>query len=102
MSVERLVARYIRSAERVLDEIRVAATYEALDKDTVLEVIDQARAYVDDAEYYRTKKRLYVSLASVAYCEGLLDALRLLELVKFEWPVRRRESSENARAPTRK
>lgn len=102
MSLERLVTRYIRSAEHVLDEIKVAATSEALDKDIVLEVIDQARAYVDDAKYYRTKKRLDVSLASVAYCEGLLDALKLLELVKFEWPVRRKESSENARAPTRK
>ncbi len=102
MSLERLVTRYIRSAEHALDEIKVAATSEALDKDTVVEVIDQARAYVHDAKYYRTKKRLDVSLASVAYCEGLLDALRLLELVKFEWPVRRKESSENARAPTRK
>jgi FAD synthetase len=101
MSLERLVTRYIRSAEHVLDEIKVTLTSEALDKDTVLEVIDQARAYLDDAKYYRTNKRLDVSLASVAYCEGLLDALRLLELVRFEWPVGRKESSENARAQTR-
>jgi len=35
---------------------------------------------LEDAKYYEDKSKLETSLASVAYCEGLLDALRLLGL----------------------
>jgi len=48
-----------------------------------------AKAYLQDAKYYRDGKRFDVSLASVAYCEGLLDALKMLGAVKFEWPARK-------------
>jgi FAD synthetase len=88
MSLERLVTKYIRSAEHVLREIKITGASVALDAETVVKVINHAGAYLDDARYYREKRRLDVSLTSVAYCEGLLDALRLLELVKFEWPVK--------------
>jgi FAD synthetase len=44
---------------------------------------------LQDAKYYRDNGKLEVSLASVAYCEGLLDALKMLGAVKFEWPVRK-------------
>lgn len=40
---------------------------------------------LEDAKYYREKKKLETRLASVAYCEGLLDALRLLGFVEFSW-----------------
>jgi len=42
--------------------------------------------YLEDAKYYKAQKRFETSLTSVAYCEGLLDALNLLGAVKFEWP----------------
>jgi len=42
---------------------------------------------VEDAKYYKLQKKLEVSLTSIAYCEGLLDALKLLGAVKFEWPT---------------
>lgn len=51
-------------------------------------VVEFAKAYFEDAKYYRDRKRFEVSLASVAYCEGLLDALKLLGAVKFEWPIK--------------
>ena len=43
--------------------------------------------YLEDAKYYKAQGKFETSLTSVAYCEGLLDALRLLGAVKFEWPT---------------
>jgi len=89
MRLEELVSTYIASAERVFSEMKIARTTANIDAGNVRKVIESARAYLTDAKYYRDKKRFEVSLASVSYCEGLLDAIRLLGAVKFEWPVRR-------------
>jgi len=48
-------------------------------------VFDWAKRYLQDAKYYQEKGKLETSLTSVAYCEGLLDALRLLGAVDFSW-----------------
>ncbi|MBS7647715.1 MAG: DUF357 domain-containing protein [Candidatus Bathyarchaeia archaeon] len=91
MSLEQLVARYIASAERVLSELQITVKDDVLclPRKAILEVIDLAKAYLHDAKYYRNRKRFDVGLASVAYCEGLLDALRILGAVRFEWPTRK-------------
>lgn len=89
MSLEKLVSKYIDSAEHVLDEIEIAEDCTCLSADCVRQVLEAAKAYLQDAKYYKEKKRFKVSLASVAYCEGLLDALRMLEVVKFKWPTRK-------------
>lgn len=46
-------------------------------------VLDLARGYVKDARHYAMKRKPVTSLACVAYAEGLLDALKFLELVDF-------------------
>ena len=48
-------------------------------------VFDWAKRYLEDAKYYQEKGKLETSLTAVAYCEGLLDALRLLGAVEFSW-----------------
>jgi FAD synthetase len=58
-------------------------------------VLDSAKAYLDDAKYYEEKQKFEVSLTSVAYCEGLLDALRLLGAVNFEWPQKKQRKPRN-------
>ncbi|MGQ9544163.1 MAG: DUF357 domain-containing protein [Candidatus Bathycorpusculaceae bacterium] len=85
MSLEELVMKYIASAEHVFNEMRVSETAVSLEVNDVKGVIEFAKAYLEDAKYYRDKEKFEVSLASVAYCEGLLDALKLLGAVKFEW-----------------
>jgi len=90
MSLEELVSRYIASAEHVFCEMGIAETCTNIDVLGVKKVLEFAKAYLEDAKYYRDKKKFEVSLASVAYCEGLLDALKLLGAVKFEWPVKRK------------
>lgn len=85
MSLEELVSKYMRSAERALSELEVVVDSLTISVDDVRRVVDSAKAYLYDAEYYRDRKRFEVSLASVAYCEGLLDALKMLGAVEFEW-----------------
>jgi hypothetical protein len=94
MSLEELASKYIASAERVFCEMEIAETCTNIDVLGVKKVLEFAKAYLEDAKYYRNKKKFEVSLASVAYCEGLLDALKLLGAVKFEWPVKRKVKSE--------
>ena len=87
MSLETLTSKYIASAEKVLNDLQQTRTQFSVSEDVVAEVLRWASDYLDDAKYYKAQGKLETSLASVAYCEGLLDALRLLGAVKFEWPT---------------
>jgi hypothetical protein len=91
MSLNELASKYISSAEHAFSHIEVTETPITVDSFRVCNVMDSAKAYLEDARYYREKKKFKVSLTSIAYCEGLLDALRLLGAVRFEWPTRKKE-----------
>ncbi len=86
MSLEALVSKYIVSAEKVLGDLHQTQGSLTVDENIVGKIIDYVEAYLADAKYYKAQKRFETSLTSVAYCEGLLDALRLLGAVQFEWP----------------
>jgi len=88
MSLEALVTKYISSAEKVLDEMQRIDGVVTVDEACVDEILGYVTAYLEDAKYYKAQKKFETSLTSVAYCEGLLDALRLLGAVKFEWPAK--------------
>jgi len=90
MSLETLVSRYIASAEHVLEKLKVSEACANAHPERVSEVVGSAKAYLQDAKYYRNEGKLEVSLTSVAYCEGLLDALRMLGMVKFKWPAKKK------------
>ncbi len=85
MTLEEMVSRYIRNTERVFGEIRRVTSSVHLNEGKVENVIGTAKGYLEDAKYYQRKSKLETSLASVSYCEGLLDALRLLGAVEFSW-----------------
>jgi hypothetical protein len=89
MSLEVLADKYIASAEKVLSELKWQPTPVSVDEATVTEVLRWATDYLADAKYYKAQGKLETSLTSVAYCEGLLDGLRLIGAVKFEWPTRK-------------
>ncbi|MEM1563274.1 MAG: DUF357 domain-containing protein [Candidatus Bathyarchaeia archaeon] len=86
MSLEGLVAKYIASADHVFKEIVLVEECAGFSANDVKRVLELAKAYLQDAKYYRDAGKFEVSLASVSYCEGLLDALKMLGMVKFEWP----------------
>ena len=94
MILEELVSKYIGSAEHVLSEVEIVESYVNVEGNSVKKVVEFAKTYLEDAKYYRERNRFEVSLASVVYCEGLLDALKLLGVVKFEWPVKEKESGK--------
>jgi FAD synthetase len=91
MSLEPIVSKYIVSAQQVLSTLSLAKMPVTVESGKVEEVVQWARAYLEDAEYYREKEKFEVSLTSVAYCEGLLEALKLLGAVNFEWPTKPKE-----------
>ena len=85
MTLENLVIKYIRGAERAFNEIGEIPDIVQLDEEGAKTVFESARRYLEDAKYYQQEGNLETSLTSVAYCEGLLDALRLLGAVEFTW-----------------
>jgi FAD synthetase len=74
-------------AEKVFGELKRNQTSISLTEEMVASVLSYAKDYLEDAKYYKTQGNLETSLTSVAYCEGLLDALRLIGSVNFEWPT---------------
>ncbi len=46
-------------------------------------VLELARDYARDAEHYLGNRKPVTALACIAYAEGLLDALKFLQLAEF-------------------
>ncbi|GGI69147.1 cytidyltransferase [Vulcanisaeta souniana JCM 11219] len=68
---------YIRNVANALDQI---------DREGIKnEVIDIARAYLKDSMYHLSRGDQFNALATIAYAEGLLDALRILGIAHFNW-----------------
>ncbi|MFA5364412.1 MAG: DUF357 domain-containing protein [Candidatus Bathyarchaeia archaeon] len=84
-SINDLITKYINGADRVIKEIGEIPKEAQLNSNEAETVFDWAKRYLMDAKYYQEKGKLETSLTSVAYCEGLLDALRLLGAVEFSW-----------------
>ncbi|OGD54172.1 diphthine synthase [Candidatus Bathyarchaeota archaeon RBG_13_60_20] len=82
--LDRLVEKYVKGCRRVLEVIKVAELPSELTGEAVTGLLDHARRYLEDADYYRVEQKP-VALASVAYAEGVLDALKLLGLADFQW-----------------
>jgi FAD synthetase len=85
LTLEKLVYKYIRNAEGAFEEIGGTVNADELEQEGTKRVLKSAKRYLEDAKYYQREGKLETSLASVAYCEGLLDALRLLGAVDFSW-----------------
>jgi diphthine synthase len=82
--IERLVSTYLSTCKRVLKELEESPLPIEVTPLEVKALIEHAGRYLNDAEYYAGERRP-TALASVSYAEGILDALRLLGLVEFEW-----------------
>jgi hypothetical protein len=87
MNIEKLTSRYIASAEEVLREIQLTKGIVTVTEEKVSRILDHVTNYLKDAKYYKDQEMFETSLTSIAYCEGLLDALKLMGAVKFEWPT---------------
>ncbi len=88
MNLEELTSKYISMAKKVFSELQRNKTPISLNEASVATVLRWATDYFEDAKYYKAQGKLETSLTSVAYCEGILDTLRLIGAVKFEWPTK--------------
>ena len=82
--VDRLIAKYTKGCRKVLDELKNKELPRTITEEQVKEMLEHTERYLDDAEFYRSEQK-GVALTSVTYAEGILDALKLLGLVEFEW-----------------
>lgn len=85
MTLEEMVSKYIKNTERIFHEIRLSPSSVHIEGEMIKGVVEEAKRYLKDAKHYQEINKFDTSLASVAYCEGLLDALRMLRIVEFSW-----------------
>jgi len=85
LTIDELVLKYINKAEVAFKELTRKSSFKMLTENAVEEVIMEAERYLKDSIYYYNKNKFEISLASITYCEGLLDALRILKLIDFSW-----------------
>jgi len=74
--------QYIQSFERALQKHRINTGDVMVKSGNILRVSDSIGRYLKDARHYLKNQKPATSLASIAYAEGLLDALLFLELAK--------------------
>jgi len=93
VTTKELASKYIQKTEKALGELRILQSPADLDSDSIIKVVEEAKRYLEDAKYYLDRKRFETSLASIAYSEGLLDALRMLRFVEFSWHARQKDEN---------
>ena len=83
-TTDTLIEKYTMGCRKAIDELETRDPPKTITPDEVKALIQHAERYLNDADHY-AEKRKATALASVSYAEGILDALRLLGLVEFEW-----------------
>ncbi len=84
MNAEELAAKYICAMEKTLQTITQTKGAITISEECLAEVFGYVRAYLEDAKYFLDQKKFETSLTSIAYCEGLLDALKLIGAFKTQ------------------
>ena len=74
--------KYLASFERVLSKLVLVRQDSVTKASNIAMVSDMIKRYVNDARYYLENNKPTTSLVSIAYAEGLLDALSFLELAQ--------------------
>lgn len=82
--LDRLIDKYIAGCCGVRDEIKINPSTSPLTEAQIRGLLEHVDRYLADAEYYKADKKP-TALTSVAYAEGILDALRLLGIADFDW-----------------
>jgi len=75
--------KYLDTTTQSLDRVKRTKLPSRVSKDHVDKVMALVLDYSKDAKHYLETKKPVTSLACIAYAEGLLDALKFLELIEF-------------------
>ena len=75
-------SRYIATLEKALQQHSPLKESKMVGEASIMKVSDAIHRYLQDARFYLDNGKPTTSLASIAYAEGLLDALKFLNLTK--------------------
>ncbi len=78
---EQRSSKYLDTTTQSLRRVKKRKIPPSISQDQVDKVMELVRGYTRDAKHYLERKKSVTSLACIAYAEGLLDALRFLELI---------------------
>jgi len=76
-------AKYLKATVQSLDSLKVKKDGVRNRLSQTNHVLELARDYARDAEHYLGNRKPVTALACIAYAEGLLDALKFLQLAEF-------------------
>lgn len=79
------VTRYIAATEKVLGGMKTLLPAQPELRKRAEEALSLARQYVKDANHYHSKGDHATSLTCIAYAEGLLDSLRAIGWLEYDW-----------------
>ena len=82
--LDRLIEKYIAGCRRVREVMKMTPPTTPLTLEQIQNLLEHVDRYLVDAEYYRAERKP-TALTSVAYAEGILDALKLLGIADFQW-----------------
>ena len=82
-SAEERTSKYLQVTSEALKRLKLRTIPVKVSAPSLERVLELVRAYVKDAEHYAIEQNPVTSLACVSYAEGLLDAVKFLELVDF-------------------
>ena len=74
--------RYIATMEKALQQHNPLKEGIMVEVANIAKVSDTIHRYLQDARFYLTNGKPTTALASIAYAEGLLDALKFLNLTR--------------------
>ena len=75
--------KYLDTTTQSLGRIKRSKLPSSVSTDQVDKVMELVRGYTKDAKHYLETKKPVTSLACIAYAEGLLDALKFLEIIEY-------------------
>ena len=74
--------QYISNFENAIQKLIPTKEDSTVKAESIRKITDTIQRYLQDARYYLEKGKPTTSLASIAYAEGLLDALTFLALTE--------------------
>lgn len=74
--------KHLQRLQTVFQELELIT-----DNKNILQVYELAKAYYNDALFFRQKKELLKALELESYCWGLLDALAIMKALKVPKPL---------------
>ncbi len=76
-------AKYLKTTSQSLKSLNLKKSPSLIDLPKTNHVLELVHGYARDAEHYLGNRKPVTALACIAYAEGLLDALKFLELAEF-------------------